>query len=323
MKKALLFLGLCLLGTSVLAGGSIFGGHKTRSSNPDGVSSIGVHICDSLNCPKVILKKGDCGNIEHASKKYSVCVCDDGYKVSGNKCVLDDKCEGIDLNECQTCDPKTGKITPKGDRTICTLEEEDDGLCKEGSCTTKCLVTGTCEGDSCKNGGDYPHCQYQCQCSYSGDGENACACADSLDKIVCSGYACITKNEKQNCKCAIGFQGPCLLSTGFSCIRIGKNPCACTEDESKIVCNNFACIAPTEERQVCRCSTYGANENACACADSLDQIVCNNYYACIAPTEGQVCRCSPYGANEHACACADSLDKIVCSDYACIAIPTD
>ena len=314
MKKALLFLGLCLLGTSVLAGGSIFGGHKTRSSNPDGVSSIGVHICDSLNCPKVILKKGDCGNIEHASKKYSVCVCDDGYKVSGNKCVLDDKCEGIDLNECQTCNTKTGEITSKGDRTICTLEEEDDGLCKEGSCATKCLVTGTCEGDTCKNGGDYPHCWYQCKCPESEgmDGASICACGNNEDQIVCSPYVCIgPTKEGEVCKCA-EFGGE---------IGTGKNACACAASLDQIVCGYDACIAP-KEGEVCKCSYYGYNDNACACAASLDQIVCSNY-ACITHTEGEVCKCSSSGSGDNACACAASLDQIVCNDYACIATPTD
>ena len=80
---------LMLVSGTALAGGSIFGGHKTRTSNPDGVSSIGIHICGSLNCPDVILKKGDCGEVEHATVKYGVCVCDDGYQVKDGECVCD------------------------------------------------------------------------------------------------------------------------------------------------------------------------------------------------------------------------------------------
>lgn len=87
MKKVfLLSLIVLLMGTTAFAGGSIFGGHKARTSNPNGVSSIGIHICGSLNCPGVILKNGDCGTVEHATTKYGVCVCDDGYEVKDGKC---------------------------------------------------------------------------------------------------------------------------------------------------------------------------------------------------------------------------------------------
>ena len=86
MRKVLLFLSLFMLGTSVLAGGSIFGHHKSRVSNPNGVSSIGIHICGSLNCPAVILKNGDCGTVKNATTKYGVCVCDDGYYGKEGSC---------------------------------------------------------------------------------------------------------------------------------------------------------------------------------------------------------------------------------------------
>ena len=79
MKKLALILTILLLGSQGLAGGSIFGGggggHKTRTSNPNGVESIGVHICGSLKCPDVIIRRGDCEGIAHASMKYGVCLC--------------------------------------------------------------------------------------------------------------------------------------------------------------------------------------------------------------------------------------------------------
>ena len=79
MKKIISLALILLISASALAGGSIFGGHKTRSSNPDGVSSINVHICGTLSCPDVIIKKGDCGDIPHTSMQYGVCMCDEGY----------------------------------------------------------------------------------------------------------------------------------------------------------------------------------------------------------------------------------------------------
>ena len=130
-----------LFATSVFAGGSIFGGHKT--SNPTGVNSIGVHICGNLSCPDVILKKGDCGEIENATMKYGVCVCEDGYKVSGNKCVKKEACEETEkvektyyLGACCTV-PVTDKFCPDEDVPAC--EKMDEAACaatNETDCNT-------------------------------------------------------------------------------------------------------------------------------------------------------------------------------------------
>ena len=97
MKKLALILTACMYASATLAGGSIFGGggggSHSRTKNPDGVHSVGVHVCGSLTCPDVIIQQGSCDGIEHASMQYGVCVCDDGYKVVKNRCVSDDKCE--------------------------------------------------------------------------------------------------------------------------------------------------------------------------------------------------------------------------------------
>ena len=119
---------LCLLSSVALAGGSIFGGGGgSHASNPDGVRSIGIHICGNLNCPDVIIRQGNCDGIENAFMQYGVCTCMDGYKVSGNQCVLkEDKCKGKKLNECQeSCDGLTGKITNKPDDTPCVTDEDE------------------------------------------------------------------------------------------------------------------------------------------------------------------------------------------------------
>ena len=260
MKKILLFLGLCLLGTSAFAGGSIFGGHKTRPNNPDGVSSINVHICGSLSCPEVIIKKGDCGKIPHTHMQYGVCMCDEGYQVKDGECV--DICEASPIEHCTTC-------VRDGKEVTCKACEESYVL-EEGACSAKCLMTGTCEGDTCKNGGGYPHCWYRCRCSTYGENENACACAESLDQIVCGYEDCIVQKEGEVGRCS---------TYGYN-----ENACACAPSLDQIVCNDEACIAPSKEGEVCRCSS-GSNENACACAPTLDQIVCGDSACTVIPVD--------------------------------------
>ena len=283
MNKIIFFISTFLISTACLAGGSIFGGHKTRSSNPDGVSSINVHICGSLSCPEVIIHEGDCDLVPNTTMKYGVCMCEEGYHVVERECVPKDCGEHGTLS---------------GNKCIC----EDGYVEEKGICSVKCLITGTCEGNTCQNGGTFPHCWYACRCSEWGGewtDDYACVCAPSLDQIVCGYEACIVQKEGEMCRCS---------DYGYN-----ENACACAESLDQIVCGNYACIAP-KEGEVCLCSG-GENENACACAESLDQIVCGNQ-ACIVPKEGEVCRCSN-GSNANACACAESLDQIVCGRYAC------
>ena len=159
MKKVLFFLSLCLLGTSALAGGSIFWGHKSRTSNPEGVSSIGVHICGSLDCPDVILKKGDCGSVEHATTKYGVCVCDDGFYVEGDKCI-----SPADITDKETCLAKHYKwfeCPSDGRYKLCmdNIPEEDCILPEKQWYTYYgngyCMINLNTDKDSCLNAGNY------------------------------------------------------------------------------------------------------------------------------------------------------------------------
>ena len=273
MKKILPLALILLVSTACLAGGSIFGGHKTRSSNPDGVSSINVHICGSLSCPEVVIHEGNCDLVPNTTMKYGVCMCEEGYHVVGRECVLkEDKCEDVVLTECQkSCDPVTGDITDEADGAPC-----DGGTCEFGECALKCLVTGTCEGNTCKNGGDYPHCWYQCKCPESAgmEGASICACGPDMDKIVCNNYVCAAPKEGEVCHCAEygGKQGT------------GTNACACAEGLDQIVCGNRACTIQ-KEGEVCRCSMNGQYENACACAESLNQIVCGEEACTVIPTD--------------------------------------
>ena len=172
MKKIslLLLLTTFMVGTSY-AGGSILGGSKRRSSNPDGVSSVGMKICNSLNCPDVIIKQGDCGDIEHAIQQYGVCVCEEGYLALNGVCVPKESSEGgsetetcisgiVKVYNCETktttdCCPDTETC----EQPVCTCNGDDDcpgqQECWEGTCS--CPDGGseseTVSGVCCKNGG--------------------------------------------------------------------------------------------------------------------------------------------------------------------------
>ena len=79
MKKIvfLLIVGL-FLSSMAYAGGSIFG-KKHKESNEDGVYSIRVFICNTLNCPDVVMHPADCEKVPHSTLQYGVCMCDSGY----------------------------------------------------------------------------------------------------------------------------------------------------------------------------------------------------------------------------------------------------
>ena len=187
MKKLSLIL-LCVLmitGTA-FAGGSIFGHHK-KTRNANGVSSIGIKICGSLMCPDVIIKQGSCGDIQHATQQYGVCVCDDGYKVKDGECILatqenciepgekwcsglnncipsNNCCSVLSVPDCKVCDSDTGNLTDK-DKGLCTINSKKDaGYCFAGECLNPCdgspidncktfsPSSGECICEECNNG---------------------------------------------------------------------------------------------------------------------------------------------------------------------------
>ena len=161
MNKLIFWVSTFLISTTCLAGGSIFGGHKTHSSNPDGVSSIGIHVCDSLNCPKVILKKGDCGSVEHATKKYGVCVCNDGFHVEGDKCISEDPADITDEKTCLARHYKWFERPYDGEYKLCmdNIPEEDCILPEKQWYTYfgngYCMISLDTDKDSCLNSGNY------------------------------------------------------------------------------------------------------------------------------------------------------------------------
>ena len=146
-KMALILLTTTLIASSAMAGSSLFGGHKAKTVNTNGVHSIGIHICSSLECPPVRIVEGKCDK-EHMSQHWGVCVCDDGYKAVEDRCILDDKCEGVTLEDCQTCNSKTGEISTSPDNTSCTTKAGEDGFCQSGNCEPcpeqKCPADNEC-----------------------------------------------------------------------------------------------------------------------------------------------------------------------------------
>ena len=238
MKRNLIFISLLALSTSVYAGGSLFGGHKSRTSNPNGVSSIGIHICGNLNCPDVIIKKGDCGTVEHATKKYGVCVCDDGFQVQGDKCVSKaPSCDKLDkvrktyyIGAC--CDvPVEGLFCP----------EEDPPTCEKMDETTCAVTTET----DCENaGGDWVCNGTSCRCAPHGS--NTC-CPGGGDCIACK------PDEEQ--KCSIMAEG------------------TCRKDGIKADCNDVYCIA-CSNGLIPDCSLGVIPEERCQCVEEN----CPNVY---------------------------------------------
>ncbi len=102
MKKIvfLLIVGL-FLSSMAYAGGSIFG-KKHKESNEDGVYSIRVFICNTLNCPDVVMYPADCEKVPHSTLQYGVCMCDSGYVMKNGQCVVDSSANCNVISSCNT-----------------------------------------------------------------------------------------------------------------------------------------------------------------------------------------------------------------------------
>ena len=111
-------LSVCLLSSLAYAGGSIFGGHKHKTANPNGVYSIGVHICSSLECPPIRIVEGDCSGT-NMTKHWGVCVCDKGYVAQGIRCVACPEGQFSDgISGCTSC--PEGMYRANENDTTCT-----------------------------------------------------------------------------------------------------------------------------------------------------------------------------------------------------------
>ena len=139
--SAFVFVTITCIVSTVYADGILFGsGRRYKASNPQGVSSINVHMCNSLECPPVRIVEGKCDK-EHMSMHWGVCVCNEGYVEKNGACVEPtDEDVGICGNgnvylsymsdPCATETPMTGRT--------CTSDND----CEGGSWTDN---TGCCD----------------------------------------------------------------------------------------------------------------------------------------------------------------------------------
>ena len=274
MKNSITFIGLLMLSTVAFAGGSIFGGHKTRTSNPNGVSSIGIHICGSLNCPDVILKNGDCGTVEHATTKYGVCVCDDGYRVNGTECV---KAGCSDSEKVEKTVYYGACCNVEAKDTFCPDEEPpacvkmDEAACAADTEEACHLTTGTWEcGDDASS---------DCICSPEGakvkrSWGNVIACR--IDEWAkCSQWeSCICGPNDKVLACAKS-GGDCTVCHSDQVAKCSTyGGCACGPNEKAVACNEFGTDCTVcHSDQVAKCSQAGD----CACGPNDNAVKCNEF----------------------------------------------
>jgi len=127
-KIGLILLGVLITSTA-FAGGSIFGGHKHKTVNTNGVYAIGVHICSSLECPPIRIVEGKCDG-ENMSKHWGVCVCEAGYMPKDGSCEACPEGQYSDgINACQDC-PQGQYIAHDGDTQCSDCPSEH--YCKDG-----------------------------------------------------------------------------------------------------------------------------------------------------------------------------------------------
>ena len=129
MRKIGLTLLCVLIASTAFAGGSIFGGHKHKTVNTNGVYAIGVHICSSLECPPIRIVEGKCDG-ENMSKHWGVCVCEAGYMPKDGSCEACPEGQYSDgINACQDC-PQGQYIAHDGDTQCSDCPSEH--YCKGG-----------------------------------------------------------------------------------------------------------------------------------------------------------------------------------------------
>lgn len=344
MKKLSLVLlcGIMIVGTA-FAGGSIFGGHHKKTRNADGVSSVGIKICGSLLCPDVIIKEGSCGDIQHATQQYGVCVCDDGYKVKNGECVLatqanctepgekwcsalnncidsTDCCKYLSVSDCQTCDSETGTVTDK-ESGLCSIGgTKNAGYCFSGECLNPCEENSIDNCKTCTPVSGEAVCS-ECDEGYHLSGNTCVAntCASTNTSITgCTAYdTCVTPNSTYyTCtECGDGY-----TLTNKACIA---NTCTTTNTD-KTGCSNYTpCTTPAGTYYTCtECSSgYTLDEinhkctaNTCT-STNTSTIGCSNYTPCTKPT-GTYYTCTT-------CETGYSLQGYACVENTCTSTNTD
>ncbi len=362
MKKLLLILlSGTLITTTVFAGGSIFGGGSKRKNNPEGVTSIGVKVCGSLVCPDVIIKNGDCSGIEHATQQYGVCVCDKGYLIFDGQCVEEteinckqankkwcsasktcsdtgDCCEGVSVQECQSCDPFTGEVRDES-AGLCSIDSVPNaGYCLDGECYNPCEVSpidncetagpvlgkcvcSKCEDDYYLDGNLCALCDTPTtSCSITGDIKNAKGCvvqkpiACSNDKPVCNAdgecEACPANTDWDGTSCVTKVICPTPVETTCGTVETDENGCP---KQKSINCSEATPV----------CNADGECE-ACPANTDWDGTSCVTKVICPTPNETT---CGTVETDENGCPKQTSINcseaTPVCNaDGECEACPT-
>ena len=163
MKKVALLLCTVLMVGSAYAGGSLFK-HKSKTANTNGVYSIGVHICGSLECSPIRIVQGQCTG-EHMTQQWGVCVCDKGYVAQGSGCkTCPDGQYSDGIHECQSC-PEGSYVKP-GETSCHDCPDSHALSCDSSGKTTACeegyyIKDGECiEEGKCPDGSKMGIYQY-------------------------------------------------------------------------------------------------------------------------------------------------------------------
>ena len=292
-KHIFLFSSIFFVSVCAFAGGSIFGGHKTRTSNPNGVSSIGIHICGSLNCPSVIIKNGDCGTVKHATTKYGVCVCDDGYEAKDGKCVSkgsQQQCEdGYIVRE--------GECVPDGSDCLdsdCCNQAEGNWVCSVYS-PSVCVCVPDGYTSDCSD--------YYCK-----------ACSPSEGTALCPGDGeCICVPEGYSSDCSKETCKSCSPEEGTALCPSVVGECICVPDGYSSGCNAYTCKACSPEEGTAECE----GDEYCYCeaphCPTGQTEVCSDEGECICVPEGYSSACD----YEFCEACSPEEGTAKCDNTGC------
>ncbi|XP_074647558.1 uncharacterized protein LOC141903353 [Tubulanus polymorphus] len=258
--------------------------------------------------------------------KLPLCICDDGYILSGQICILKSKCDVCAKSQCKNggiCEPQnsdyrcicqkdyTGQYCENGPGNLCDPNPCNGGVCQidpygEVVCQCPESLTGErctmpvpvdpCSSNPCKNG----LCQillvngvpntYTCSCDpdYTGD---QCQCGPNEPYNANTG-TCVSNPCSAN---PCGTNGQCVQSAaGYTCnCNTGFTGDQCQCDPNKPYdANSGTCVS-----NPCLANPCGTNGQ---CVQSAAGYTCN----CNAGFTGDQCQCgpnTPYDANSGTC----------------------
>ncbi|GFS78936.1 hypothetical protein NPIL_692791, partial [Nephila pilipes] len=246
-----------------------------RCENGKCVQKNGKEVCECL--PEFGLKTYtycqacECGKDANCSFQYTgwltakkTCICPEGYRVDGEKCVVD-PCASKPCQNGGTCDVEGSKFR-------CSCKPPFTGIqCQNGPCSSNpCRNKGTCKVDGQS---------YKCDCVKPFEGKNC-------EKGPCSSNPCQNNGACQ--EDGVGFKCDCMEPfSGKSC-EIG--PCSSSPCKNNGMCEvngqNFRCE--------CRKPFSGKLCGDDPCTDQP----CLNGGICFVDKDSFKCYCAaPYSGN--------------------------